>query len=103
MCGLREVLKHLKLKRIRCVVVPPNLDKIKSEGNAVTMITMEWETCTVPCVGGINDFVQQILQTCEEQGVPAVFAMSRRRLALVLRKKHKIGCVGIFLYDGAEV
>lgn len=31
-CGLREVLKHLQLKKIKCVIVPPNLDKIKSEG-----------------------------------------------------------------------
>jgi hypothetical protein len=29
--------------------------------------------------------------------------MSRRRLAAVLRKKFKMGCVGIFSYDGAEV
>lgn len=54
-------------------------------------------------VGGINDFVGEIMALCEEQRVPVVFAMSRRRLAVLLRKKHQIGCVGIFLYDGAEV
>ena len=32
MCGLREVLKHIKLKRLKCVILPPNLDKIQSEG-----------------------------------------------------------------------
>ena len=32
-----------------------------------------------------------------------VHAMSRRKLAFVLKKKYKIGCVGIFSYDGAEV
>lgn len=40
---------------------------------------------------------------CAEQNVPVVFAMTRRRLAVLLRKKHQIGCVGIFFYDGAEV
>ena len=47
--------------------------------------------------------VHQIQDMCLELQVPIVFAMSRRRLALVLKKRHKIGCVGIFSYDGAEV
>lgn len=54
-------------------------------------------------VGGINDIIGQILDLCLEQQVSVVFAMSRRRLALVLKKRHKVGCVGIFSYDGAEV
>ena len=57
----------------------------------------------VCCTGGIDDAVDQILVECIEQQVPVVFAMSRRRLAFVLKKNHKIGCVGIFSYDGAEV
>lgn len=31
-CGLREVTKHLKQKKLKCVIVPPNLDKIQSTG-----------------------------------------------------------------------
>ena len=31
-CGLREVAKHVKLKRLKCVVIPPNLDNIQSTG-----------------------------------------------------------------------
>lgn len=54
-------------------------------------------------LGGINDVVHQIQDQCVEQHLPVIFAMSRRRLALVLKKRHKIGCVGIFSYDGAEV
>ncbi len=54
-------------------------------------------------IGGINDFVGEIMALCTEQSVAVVFAMSRRRLAVLLRKKHQIGCVGIFFYDGAEV
>ena len=30
--GLREVTKHLKLKKIRCVVISPNLERIQSKG-----------------------------------------------------------------------
>ena len=47
--------------------------------------------------------MEEIVELCEEFGVPVIFAMSRRRLALLLWKKHRIGCVGIFYYDGAEV
>ena len=53
--------------------------------------------------GGINDIIGQILDLCLEQQISVVFAMSRRRLAFVLKKRHKVGCVGIFSYDGAEV
>ncbi len=31
-CGLREVLKHLELKKMKCAIIPPNLDKIQSPG-----------------------------------------------------------------------
>lgn len=31
--GLREVLKHLKLRRLKCVVISPNCEKIQSKGN----------------------------------------------------------------------
>ena len=47
--------------------------------------------------------IGQILCLANEQGLPIVFAMSRRRLAFILKKSHKVGCVGIFSYDGAEV
>lgn len=51
----------------------------------------------------MTDAITQIVALCKEQAVPTVFALSRRRLAVILKKKHKIGCVGIFSYDGAEV
>ena len=53
--------------------------------------------------GGIDQRVSAILALCQERGVHVVHALSRRRLALILRKKYKMGCVGIFSYDGAEV
>lgn len=31
-CGLREVSKHVKLKRLKCVIVTPNLEPTKSKG-----------------------------------------------------------------------
>lgn len=31
-CGLREVKKHLGLKNLKCIIVPPNLQRIQSPG-----------------------------------------------------------------------
>ncbi|CAI8050740.1 Selenocysteine insertion sequence-binding protein 2-like [Geodia barretti] len=82
-CGLREVYKHLEVGKLKCVIVPPNLDHIQS-------------------TGGIDERISAILSLCQSKQVPVVYAMSRRKLAIVLKKKFKIGCVGIFSYDGAE-
>ena len=53
--------------------------------------------------GGIDERVCTILTLCCEKKVQVVHAMSRKRLAFILKKKYMIGCVGIFSYDGAEV
>ena len=50
-----------------------------------------------------DERVSTILSLCREKEVKVVFAMSRRRLAAVLRKRFKMGCVGILNYDGPEV
>ena len=81
---MREVLKHLKSRRVKCLIVAPNMDRIQAEG-------------------GIDDVIGQILSLAEDQGIPIIFAMSRRRLAVTLKKSHKVGCVGVFRYEGAEV
>lgn len=31
--GLREVLKHLRLKKLKCVIISPNCEKTQSKGN----------------------------------------------------------------------
>lgn len=43
------------------------------------------------------------MDLAREQDVPVVFALNRRQLARILKKKFNIGCVGLFNYDGAEV
>ena len=45
MCGLKEVLKHLKLRRLKCVVVPPNLDKIQSDGKHTPRTSIADDAC----------------------------------------------------------
>lgn len=31
--GLREVLKHLKLKKVKCVIISPNCERVQSKGS----------------------------------------------------------------------
>ncbi|KAM9744288.1 selenocysteine insertion sequence-binding protein 2-like isoform 2-T2 [Menidia menidia] len=81
--GLREVLKHLKLKKVKCVIISPNCERIQSKG-------------------GLDEALQTIIDTCREQGVPFVFALSRKTLGRCVNKAVPVSLVGIFNYDGAQ-
>jgi len=81
--GLREVTKHLKLKKLKCVILAPNLEKIKSNG-------------------GLDEAMNTIISLAKEQNIPFVFALGRRGLGRVCLKKVPVSCVGIFNYEGSE-
>ncbi|XP_041355730.1 selenocysteine insertion sequence-binding protein 2-like isoform X2 [Gigantopelta aegis] len=81
--GLREVTKHLKLKKIKCVIISPNLEKIQSKG-------------------GLDDALNNILNYCQEQNVPFVFALGRRALGRACAKLVPVSVCGIFNYEGCE-
>eukprot|EP00118_Oscarella_pearsei_P005786 m.26535 g.26535 ORF g.26535 m.26535 type:complete len:656 (+) comp29401_c0_seq2:330-2297(+) len=81
--GLREVSKHLKVGKLKCVVVTPNLESISS-------------------AGGIDEMLQKIRSMCFEQDVPIVFALTRKGLGKAVNKKVPVSIVGVFNYDGAN-
>ncbi|XP_060927432.1 selenocysteine insertion sequence-binding protein 2-like [Limanda limanda] len=81
--GLREVLKHLKLGKVKCVVISPNCERIQSKG-------------------GLDEALHNIIDTCREQGVPFVFGLSRKALGRCVNKAVPVSLVGIFNYDGAQ-
>ncbi|KAM9858319.1 selenocysteine insertion sequence-binding protein 2-like isoform 2-T2 [Aulostomus maculatus] len=81
--GLREVLKHLKLRKVKCVIISPNCERIQSKG-------------------GLDEALHTIIDTCREQGVPFVFALSRKALGRCVNKMVPVSLVGIFNYDGAQ-
>ncbi|KAF7200750.1 transcript variant X3 [Nothobranchius furzeri] len=81
--GLREVLKHLKLRKVKCVIISPNCERIQSKG-------------------GLDEALHTIISLCREQGVPFVFALSRRALGRCVNKTVPVSLVGIFNYDGAQ-
>ncbi|XP_038660691.1 selenocysteine insertion sequence-binding protein 2-like isoform X2 [Scyliorhinus canicula] len=81
--GLREVLKHLKLKKLKCVIISPNCERIQSKG-------------------GLDDALHTIIEVAREQEIPFVFALNRRALGRCVNKAVPVSVVGIFSYDGAE-
>ncbi|XP_026067969.1 selenocysteine insertion sequence-binding protein 2-like isoform X2 [Carassius auratus] len=81
--GLREVLKHLKLRKVKCVIISPNCERIQSKG-------------------GLDEALHTIIDTCRDQGVPFVFALSRKALGRCVNKAVPVSLVGIFNYDGAQ-
>ncbi|KAI4901704.1 hypothetical protein NFI96_029239 [Prochilodus magdalenae] len=81
--GLREVLKHLKLRKVKCVIISPNCERVQSKG-------------------GLDEALHAIIDTCREQGVPFVFALTRKSLGRCVNKAVPVSLVGIFNYDGAQ-
>ncbi|XP_044302251.1 selenocysteine insertion sequence-binding protein 2 isoform X1 [Varanus komodoensis] len=81
--GLREVLKHLKLKKLKCVIISPNCEKIQSKG-------------------GLDETLHLIIDSACEQNIPFVFALSRKALGHCVNKAVPVSVVGIFSYDGAQ-
>ncbi|NXP04762.1 SEBP2 protein, partial [Thinocorus orbignyianus] len=81
--GLREVLKHLKLKKLKCVIISPNCEKIKSKG-------------------GLDETLHNIIDCACEQNIPFVFALDRKTLGRCVNKAVPVSVVGIFSYDGAQ-
>uniref|UniRef100_A0A8C7BC98 SECIS binding protein 2 n=1 Tax=Neovison vison TaxID=452646 RepID=A0A8C7BC98_NEOVI len=81
--GLREVLKHLRLRKLKCVIISPNCEKIQSKG-------------------GLDDTLHTIIDCACEQSIPFVFALNRKALGRSLNKAVPVSAVGIFSYDGAQ-
>ncbi|XP_073908486.1 selenocysteine insertion sequence-binding protein 2 isoform X3 [Castor canadensis] len=81
--GLREVLKHLKLRKLKCIIISPNCEKIQSKG-------------------GLDDTLHTIIHYACEQNIPFVFALNRKALGRSLNKAVPVSVVGIFSYDGAQ-
>ncbi|CAF0941998.1 unnamed protein product [Brachionus calyciflorus] len=81
--GIREVTKHLKLQKLKCVILAPNCEKIESKG-------------------GLDDAINLIIQTAMEQNIPFLFALGRKSLGKAVNKLVPISVIGIFDYSGAE-
>jgi ribosomal protein L7Ae-like RNA K-turn-binding protein len=81
--GIREVTKHLRLQRLKCVLLAPDCQSIQSQG-------------------GLNDAIEQIINLCKEQNIPYIFTLNRQKLGRCLNKISRISTIGIFDYSGID-
>lgn len=81
--GFRETIRSLESNKIKCVIMAPNIDEIRSPG-------------------GLNDAIQKILKLARKKNVEVVYALRKNRLGRAMGKKHKLSIVGIRDYDGAN-
>lgn len=62
----------------------------------------QWKNIS-PFSGGLDEALHTIIDTCREQALPFVFALSRKALGRCVNKAVPVSLVGIFNYDGAQV
>ncbi|CAM9934265.1 unnamed protein product, partial [Discosporangium mesarthrocarpum] len=81
--GLHEVMRGVKAKKLKLLVVAPNIDAGGGEG-------------------GLDEKVRDIVSEARGAGIPLVFGLSKRRLGKALGKSIKVSTVGVYNFDGAE-
>lgn len=81
--GFHEVMKYLHLKKLKLIIVAPDLEVVKEKG-------------------GIYDIISQLKEESTAQGLPCLFALSRRELGYLTFKKVGVSCIGICSYEGSE-
>lgn len=81
--GIKEVTKHIKLRKVKCVLIATDIENVEAEG-------------------GLNEALNNLKTLSSNHNIPCVFALSRKALGKVCRKPSFISCVGIFNYEGSE-
>uniref|UniRef100_A0A182LWY9 Ribosomal protein eL8/eL30/eS12/Gadd45 domain-containing protein n=1 Tax=Anopheles culicifacies TaxID=139723 RepID=A0A182LWY9_9DIPT len=78
--GFNEVLKLLELRKLRLVLIAPDLEPNET----------------------IDQMVSNVKMLCRQSQVPYLFALKRRKIGFHLLKKAPISCVGVLSYAGCE-
>ena len=81
-CGLREVYKFLLVKKVTCVILAP--DQEYGADNRLDCLT------------------DRILEEAAKIEVPVVFAVNKKQLGWLTRRRAGISCVGVLLDYGSE-
>ncbi|KAF7247563.1 hypothetical protein EG68_09889 [Paragonimus skrjabini miyazakii] len=102
-CGLREVIKHLRLKHLRLVLVARNLER--------GAINRCWKLQTEPTqeevadeLGTLEQILVQIWQLALESDpiTPILITHNRHTLARLCHKPGRVSVVGVLSVAGAE-
>lgn len=106
-CGVREVIKHLKLKRVRIILVASNLEgfntkKFMSRKIDTLLECSVNEDCPDPLA--LESALEHVWQlaTSEGSSVPIFITHKRRELAKLCHKPTSVSVVAIINLEGAE-
>ncbi|XP_076650331.1 uncharacterized protein LOC143357682 [Halictus rubicundus] len=81
--GLKETRKHGELKKLKFVIIPPDIEKVELKD-------------------GLDDEVNKLLDMCRKQNVAFGFGLNRRKLGYYTHGRGFVACVGIANYSGTE-
>eukprot|EP01012_Entosiphon_sulcatum_P008206 TRINITY_DN14373_c0_g1_i1.p1 TRINITY_DN14373_c0_g1~~TRINITY_DN14373_c0_g1_i1.p1 ORF type:complete len:618 (-),score=120.14 TRINITY_DN14373_c0_g1_i1:25-1857(-) len=80
--GIRQTQKGLLARRVKMVLIAPNIEKIVTEG-------------------GLDTMVDRVLALCTEQNVPVIFCLNRAKLGQAIHVR-KASAIGIYSAEGAH-
>ncbi|XP_014205456.1 uncharacterized protein LOC106637258 [Copidosoma floridanum] len=81
--GFREIEKRLQLKKIKLVIVAPDIDTNKNNGE-------------------LDKLVGRFKDACGLHEVPCVFGLSRRKLGYLTHGKGFVSSIGVANYEALE-
>ncbi|KAL2720154.1 selenocysteine insertion sequence-binding protein 2-like isoform X1 [Vespula squamosa] len=81
--GLKEVQKHVLLKKVQFVVIAPDIEKILS-------------------AGGLDEEIDKLLENCRTHETVFCFGLRRRKLGYYAHGNGLVSCIGISNYANAE-
>ncbi|KAL1504275.1 hypothetical protein AB1Y20_010684 [Prymnesium parvum] len=101
-CGLREVLRALKMNKAKALIVAHNIEKIDAQDglDALTKRIMRMATHSLEWVFDDTQKKSTLQEVVREVPVPIVFAFTRRTLSRCLKRSAKTSCVAVLSYDG---
>lgn len=81
--GIREARRYVTRGRAKAIICAPNL-----------------EECSVD--GGLDDWVEDLIEECREHEVPIIFALSRNRMGKALGRNIRLSLVCILSAEGVH-
>lgn len=81
--GFNELEKHIILKKIKFVIIVPDLEKMGVEG-------------------GLDDIVNKLIGSCRKQNIPICFGLSRRKLGYLTHRRGMVSCIGVSNFSSIE-
>jgi ribosomal protein L7Ae-like RNA K-turn-binding protein len=104
--GLREVLKYVTSRRVRMVVIAPDVEPVKGDVDLLQMDGAAREKMILRGSAnrlGLDGTVQAIAMKCAEKGVPCFCALSRKGISSALRMTgSRMSAVAILSAEGAH-